>query len=115
VLLFLLELLLLLCHAFSKDFDKFVHCVGDAQDGKEENHKQVLACVLWGGCWDRRMAGPCTRWLLRNLRNSLCISPMLADKEVHEPVDKAKQAEDAPKHIVQLRKLVDDTGEGEEG
>lgn len=115
-MLFVLELLLLR-RALGEDFDEFVHRVGDAQDGEEEEHERFLARV-WRGWLGRARGGALHRAAIEEfakLAVHLACATAPAGKEVLEPADETEQAEDAPERVAQLRELVDDAGEGEEG
>jgi len=119
LLLVLLELLLLLRRALGEDFDEFVHRVGDAQDGEEEEHEWFLARVRWGRLLGRARGGavhgPAIEELAKLVVHLACAGSAPAGEEVLEPADEAEQAEDAPERVAELRELVDDAGEGEEG
>ncbi len=93
LLLVLLELELLLLHGMLReDFDKLMHCVGDAEECEEE-HKQFLAHVGQGAVRGTPWQG--CAWGMP-LRNSLHILPELP-VPLRQPVRRLHSQQMRPK------------------
>src|SRR5712671_892710 len=115
--LLLLELLLLLSRTLHEEFDEFVHGVGDAEEGDEEEHEWFFACVrrgLLGRARGGTLHGAAIEELAELAAHLACCCAA-AGEEIAEPANEAEEAEDAAEGVAELGELVDDAGEGEEG